>query len=68
MEVEGDLYVRPRQVYKYSDDYLDYLEYLKIDEQGNILNEAENSVGQKKDDDEGDESYSLWLSETCLKD
>ena len=68
MEVEGDLYVRPRQVYKYSDDYLDYLEYLKIDEQGNVLNEAENNVGQKKDDDEGDESYSLWLSETCLKD
>lgn len=68
MEVEGDLYVRPRQVYKYSDDYLDYLEYLKIDEQGNVLNETENNVGQKKDDDEGDESYSLWLSETCLKD
>ena len=68
MEVEGDLYVRPRQIYKYSDDYLDYLEYLKIDEQGNVLNETENNVGQKKDDDEGDESYSLWLSETCLKD
>ena len=68
MEVEGDLYVRPRQVYKYSDDYLDYLEYLKIDEQGNVLNETENNVGQKKDEDDADESYSLWLSETCLKD
>ena len=43
MEIEGDLYVKPRQVYKYSDDYLDYLEYLKIDEQGNILYEIENS-------------------------
>ena len=32
MEIDGDLYVRPRQIYKYSDDYLDYLEYLKIDE------------------------------------
>jgi len=32
------------------------------------LNETENNGGQKKDDDEGDESYNLWLVDSCLSD